>query len=372
MGTRIKLVPRTTGKTITTTQQFYNGDTSPVEQVVWYRQNNDGTTTKMSLKDIHNRFSGEQWKLYQDGDGNYYADLAKNVPEGENIFKKKTQLNTIQLEPHHSGAAIDDQGQYYTTGHWMSDGPLKVYKQDEWNEMTESEYESLFGTPYTRDTSEEAYYPYDAVYYDGQPYLVRTQEYDLPEITVYPTEEEKQFVQIMPKELTDDFSYNVEHFSENGNQKGPISRFLNLYNQAGKPKISIMTKSPNSLRDAITRFIMEDRAHYKANENTIMTKSMWDDIEAELAHPIQFVVQDEPESYPLDKQLNRSFWGELFNNQDRYDDSKHFEYQTHKIIEPQVHQYIFKGTVPSFMDQNGKFVKIPYQTIDGKNVYLSK
>jgi hypothetical protein len=35
MSTRIKLIPRTTGKTIA--QSIYDGDTAPSEQVIWYR-----------------------------------------------------------------------------------------------------------------------------------------------------------------------------------------------------------------------------------------------------------------------------------------------------------------------------------------------
>jgi hypothetical protein len=90
----------------------------------------------------------------------------------------------------------------------MLNGPLKIYKQDEWNEMTESEHEEMVGTPYTEDYEAP---PYDAVYYDDKPYLLRTQEYKLPEITAIPSKGSARFVKLLPRKSVKQFSEELEN-----------------------------------------------------------------------------------------------------------------------------------------------------------------
>lgn len=121
-------------------------------------------------------------------------------------------------------------------------------------------------------------------------------------------------------------------------------RLYNLWNWAGKPKV----KSHDG------------RAYYHPFTNTIYSDPTH--ILSELAHPLQMKYGSKSANI---NSIAKTLWGEglrigrnIFNNPhpnknsnsnsnrlwynyDHYDDPSHYEYETHKIFEPQMNNYIY-------------------------------
>lgn len=125
-----------------------------------------------------------------------------------------------------------------------------------------------------------------------------------------------------------------------------IQRLYNVWNYAGRPKIS--TKP--SLLGSIFIPKYYDRATYNPVTNTITIPKEdqnvldYDILKktiSELAHPIQFKIQKPNKIHTIIDAL-RSI-EEIFGKQNRYYDKQHFEYQTHQVIEPQLKNYIYNN-----------------------------
>lgn len=102
-------------------------------------------------------------------------------------------------------------------------------------------------------------------------------------------------------------------------------RVLDVYKAAGEPRIHTG----------------EGRAYYRKRiigKDSIHNISTVKDFIAELAHPIEGTG-----IITWIKDLPKTLKGELTRSYEHYEDPNHFEYKTHKIVEPSLRNYILEG-----------------------------
>lgn len=116
-------------------------------------------------------------------------------------------------------------------------------------------------------------------------------------------------------------------------------RLYNVWNEAGRPDIKFNRK--------------RKRAHYNPLIGQVTVGSLKDVI-AELAHPIQFKNDKDYHWYNLFKDVPSALYEEIIGNKKHYSKKGHYEYQTHKIIEPKLESYIYEGTPTEYI-KNNKF-----------------
>lgn len=102
-------------------------------------------------------------------------------------------------------------------------------------------------------------------------------------------------------------------------------RILDVYKAAGEPRIYTGEGRPYYLKGVIGK-------HSIHNISTV------DDFISELAHPIEGTG-----IITYLKDLPKTLRGELTRSYEHYEDPNHFEYKTHKIVEPSLRNYILKG-----------------------------
>lgn len=160
--TKIELIQKNTNKPVMSVgPDWFRNPTA--DSYIWFTKDANGKERRITLPELNEYYEGQKWKLYQDTDGNYYTDLEQNVPKDPDKGKYMRRINgplAAKLVP-------DKNGPYF-------DGSLEKYYSAE-NNL--SKY---------LDADNEDY-----VYHDDVPYLISTPEYELSEITVYPSKKEK-------------------------------------------------------------------------------------------------------------------------------------------------------------------------------------
>ena len=110
-------------------------------------------------------------------------------------------------------------------------------------------------------------------------------------------------------------------------------RVLDVYKAAGEPRI----------------YIGEGRPYYRERaigKHSIHNISTINDVITELAHPIEgsgFITTL--------KDLPKTLKGELTRSYEHYEDPNHYEYRTHKIVEPSLLKYILDGEPTPYIHQ---------------------
>lgn len=142
-----------------------------------------------------------------------------------------------------------------------------------------------------------------------------------------------------------------------------LNRFNNLWNLSGRPSIYNKETVPFFLKLSVGD--EPDRAFYHELFNSIYAPNTIDDVLAEFSHPIQELVNG-PNSLTENLINLKEQW---FNQNYRYANPEHYEYQTHSIIEPELEAYMGGGT-PYFFDKDGKIIKFQYRNLEKDNKEL--
>ena len=196
---------------------------------------------------------------------------------------------------------------------------------------------------------------------------------ELPEITVYPKDWQYNFNDTfgnmsdiikqemndkMYKKLFDEKGHFKNTFGKDYSTTKALERFYNIYKLADSPTITNKT----TILDKINHKIRGDRAYYNPITNKIYAKNL-DDIISEFSH----VINPDSNFISYITQLPNTIKGE-FNiikqnhNKDKfitnkiynhYNDPSHYEYSTHKIVEPLLSDYIFNDIPNKYIKEMG-------------------
>lgn len=139
-----------------------------------------------------------------------------------------------------------------------------------------------------------------------------------------------------------------------------LNRLYNTWVSAGKPKI----KKDNFLLNKIGKvFGYEDRANwqpglgislplkgYKSKDygkTDELNYVVLDDFINEISHPIQWK-QGQNNNYIGNFITNT--WKDIIGDRSYYDNKSNYEYETHKIIQPEIENYIYYGIPTKYIN----------------------
>lgn len=136
------------------------------------------------------------------------------------------------------------------------------------------------------------------------------------------------------EDLINDYLKSTVHegfLREKEDLDNKLHRLYNVYNKAGKPKIVS--------KDFLSK--LGTRPHYIPILNRISAHST-EDVISELSHPIQIKYDKDYSTSNLVRDVPLTIAGEL-NRLEHYNNPSHYEYRTHKVIEPIVIDYIYNN-----------------------------
>lgn len=144
----------------------------------------------------------------------------------------------------------------------------------------------------------------------------------------------------------------AETLDDNPDIYPEIARLYNVWNEADRPRL-------NSYQNIIPIYHDngESRANYNPLTNTAYNINTFSDAIAELAHPIQYKHGDRNKWYQYLINFPETIYEETIGNQRQYDNPKHYEYDTHNVVEPELRNYIKFGTPTKYLPFTLKTVK---------------
>lgn len=198
----------------------------------------------------------------------------------------------------------------------------------------------------------------DSKQYEANRYLEKGDEYgftyslgtiNLPDLEVKPTQNTWNYVdwlkqQIPNKRVRNTMAHTANNIRSRDPQQEVITRIVELYNNAGRPKIQDVSNSNVNLYGQLTDDDKyKNRPNYNPINNTMyLNQGDWhyggsynaNDFIAELSHPYLSHLQGPIKAYiglPGDIKIN---------GKDGYHRKGHPEYNAHKIVQPSLHSYI--------------------------------
>lgn len=144
-----------------------------------------------------------------------------------------------------------------------------------------------------------------------------------------------------------DFQKSRDNNYEDININQALHNLYNVWNDAGKPKITS--------KDGPFNLFFKNRPNYSKPFNTIhVPNKTLTDIISELAHPIQFKFgnRNKINNYLVDGV--KAIYGELFDNRSHYRDPNHYEFETHSVIEPVLKKYIYGNDTNEYIKLKNK------------------
>ena len=176
----------------------------------------------------------------------------------------------------------------------------------------------------------------------------------LPELIVRPTQDTWNYIEEFQKDIPNKSIRNtMAMIADKGTIRRPqqdtISRIRKIYNISGRPKVKDVEDSMlNAYGELAGKKRYVRRPHYYPITNTMylprIKTSYGDAYEKfipELAHPyLNQLVGTIKGSWGLPGDIR-------INGKDGYHRPEHFEYKTHRIVEPLLDLYISRGAVPS-------------------------
>ena len=128
------------------------------------------------------------------------------------------------------------------------------------------------------------------------------------------------------------------------NVNDEIKRLYDVWNVANRPEIT----SKNSIFGDMFGF---ETPHWNPVNNSIHNTAHLHTIISELAHPIQYKVGDKNRLDDYLLGLPKAVYGRFSKHYDAYGDKNHYEYDTHRNIEPALQEYISHGKNTKYLNQ---------------------
>ena len=137
-----------------------------------------------------------------------------------------------------------------------------------------------------------------------------------------------------------EFINDPDHPYQNTNDE--IKRLYDIWNSAGRPKIT----SKNSIFGNVFGI---KNAHWNPINNSIYNSGNINSIVSELAHPIQYKTGDKNRLVDYVLGFPKAIYGN-FTKYDAYSDENHYEYDTHRNVEPALREYIANGKNTKYLN----------------------
>lgn len=185
---------------------------------------------------------------------------------------------------------------------------------------------------------------------------VRRKYYELQKLGQF-TEDSRKAFQNKLDSLSNDYSTFAEDpNTPYRNVNDEIKRLYDVWNAANRPEIT----SKNSIFGDMFGF---KTAHWNPVNNSIHNTATLQTIISELAHPIQYKTGDKNRLYDYLLGLPKAVYGRFSKHYNAYSDKNHYEYDTHRNVEPALQEYILHGKNTKYLNQfaEGGEVKLnPY------------
>lgn len=125
-----------------------------------------------------------------------------------------------------------------------------------------------------------------------------------------------------------------------------VHRLYNVWNESNKPKITNERSIINYIGNN------KHRPNYNPILNKIYNINNVESTISELAHPIQHKYGQYNSFYDIIKGIPSTIYGEFTNKRSQYDDTTHYEYETHNIIEPELTDYIYLNIPTDYISKS--------------------